>query len=83
MGPPQDELAEQVELRGEGVVLEASRLEASPMLAYVGMVVRLIVGIRLSGQELVRWLRETLRQHSIATGESTVYVLHFQHQHPP
>lgn len=82
-GPPQGELAQQVELHREGVVLEAWRLEASPMLAYVRMVVRLIEGLRLPGQELVRWLQETLRQHSIAIGESTVYVLRFQHQHPP
>jgi hypothetical protein len=72
-----------VELHREGVVLEAWRLEASPMLPYVRMVVRLIEGVQLRGQELVRWLRETLRQHSIATGESTIYVLRFQPQHPP
>jgi len=82
-GPPRDELPEQVELPREGLVLEAWRLEASRMLPYVGMVVRLLVGFRLAGQELVRWLREALRQHSIATGESTAYVLRVQHQHPP
>jgi len=82
-GPPRDELPEQVERYREGVVLEAWRLESSRMLPYVRMVVRLIEGFWLPGQELVRWLRETLRQHSIATGESTVYVLRFQHQHPP
>jgi hypothetical protein len=76
-------LPEQVELHREGVVLEAWRLESSRMLPYVRMVVRLIEGFWLPGQELVRWLRETLRQHSIATGERTVYVLRFQHQHPP
>lgn len=82
-GPPRDELPEQVELHREVVVLEAWRLESSRMLPYVRMVVRLIEGFWLPGQELVRWLRETLRQHSIATGERTVYVLRFQHQHPP
>ena len=53
------------------------------MLPYVGMVVRLLAGFRLAGRELVRWLWETLRQHRIATGESPVYVLRFQYQHPP
>jgi hypothetical protein len=78
-GPPRDEL----ELHREGVVLEAWRLETSPMLPYVRMVVRLIEGFRLSCRELVRWLRQTLRQHSIARGESTLYVLRFRPQHPP
>jgi hypothetical protein len=82
-GPAQEERPEQVELPGEGVVLEAWQLEASPMLPYVRMLVRLIAGFRLPGQKLVRWLREALRQHSIATDEGTVYVLRFQHQHPP
>jgi hypothetical protein len=72
-----------LELREEGVVLAAWRLETSRMLPYVRMVVRVIAGVRLPGQELVRWLRETWRQHSIATDEGTVYVLRFRPQHPP
>jgi hypothetical protein len=82
-GPPQDALPEQVEVHREGVVLNAGRLVTSPMLPYVRMIVHLIEGVRLRGQELLRCLRETLRQHTIATGESGVYVLRFQHQHPP
>jgi hypothetical protein len=81
--PAQEERPEQVELRGEGVVLETRRLETSPMLPYLRMVVRLIEGFWLPGQELVRWLREAMRQHRIATGESTLYVLRFRSQHPP
>jgi hypothetical protein len=72
-----------VELHQAGVVLEAWRLETSPMLPYVRMVVRLIDGVPLRGQELVRWLRKALRQHRIATGESSLYVLRFRHLHPP
>jgi hypothetical protein len=82
-GPPRDELPEQVEVHREGAVLNAGRLVTSPMLPYVRMVVRLIEGVRLRGQELARCLRETLRQHTIATGESRVYVLRFRPQHPP
>jgi hypothetical protein len=76
-------LPEQVEMHREGVVLNAGRLVTSPMLPYVRLVVRLIEGVRLRGRELLCCLREALRQHTIATGQGTVYVLRFQPQHPP
>jgi hypothetical protein len=81
--PAQEELPESLALREEGMVLAACRLETSRMLPYVRMVVRVIEGYRLPGQELARWLRETWRQHSIATDEGSVYVLRVQHPHPP
>lgn len=81
--PPREELRELVERRREGVVLDEWRLATTPMLPYLRMVVRLIEGFWLPGQELVRWLREALRQHRIATDESTLYVLRFRSPHPP
>jgi hypothetical protein len=53
------------------------------MLPYLQMVVRLIEGIRLTCQELVRLLRQALRQRSFAFRRRTDYVLRFLHDHPP
>lgn len=82
-GRPTAERQEKVELRLEGVVLDESRLANSPMLPYVRMVVSLIEGIRLTCQELVRLLRQALRQRSLAFRKRIDYVLCFLHQHPP
>jgi hypothetical protein len=55
----------------------------SPLLPYVRMVVSLIEGVPRTCQELVRLLRQALRQHSFAFRRRTDYVLRFLHQHPP
>lgn len=81
--PAQDELSPKVELRLQGVVLNEASLLKSRMLPYVRMVVSLIEGIELSDQEIVRLLRQAMRQHSIAYRTRSDYVLRFLHQHPP
>lgn len=78
-----DEWSVKVELRWDGVVLDESSLLKSRMLPYVRMVVSLIEGIELSDQEIVRLLRQAMRQHSIAYRRRSDYVLRFLQQHPP
>jgi hypothetical protein len=77
------DLPQQAELCLEGVVLRESSLRISPVLPYVRMLVSLIEGVEFSCQEVVRWLGEILRQHSIAQRPRREYVLRFLHQHPP
>lgn len=64
-------------------MLDESSLAKSRMLPYVGMVVGLIDGIRLSLREVVDLLCRALRQRSIAPRRRVDYVLAFLHQHPP
>jgi len=78
-----DELQGKVELRLEGVVLDESSLVRSRMLPYARMVVGLIEGIELSCHEVVRLLRQAMRQHSIANRRRVDYILCFLNQHPP
>jgi hypothetical protein len=78
-----DELSATVELRLDGVVLDESSLLKSRMLPYVRMVVSLIEGVELGGKEIVRLLRQAMRQHSIAYRRRSEYVVRFLHQHPP
>jgi hypothetical protein len=65
------------------VVLDESSVTNSPLLPYVRMVVSLIEGIPRTCQELVRLLRQALRQHRFAFRRGTDYVLRFLFQHPP
>jgi hypothetical protein len=81
--PGTDEAQGKVELRLDGVVLDESSVVNSPMLPYLRMLVSLIEGIRLTCQELVRLLRQALRQRSLAFRRRGDYVLRFLHQHPP
>lgn len=85
--PPPEQPAEPLpvkeELRLEGVVLDAQSVRNSPMLPYLRMLVNLIEGIRLRGEELVELLIQALRQHSIAFRRRTDYVLRVLHEHPP
>jgi len=64
-------------------VLDAESVRNSPILPYVRMVVNLIEGIQLRGEQLVERLIQALRQHSIAFRRRADYVLRFLHQHPP
>ena len=80
---PHNELAPTVELRLGAVVLNETSLLKSRMLPYVRMVVSLIEGSEFSDQELVRLLRQAMRQHSIARRTRSEYVLRFLHEHPP
>ena len=71
------------ELRLEEVVLDAESVRNSPTLPYLRMLVHLIDGLRLRGEELVEPLIQALRQHSIAYRRRADYVLRFLHEHPP
>jgi hypothetical protein len=81
--PTRDESPVKVELRLEGVVLDESSLASSRMLPYVRMVVSLIEGIEFRCDEILRLLRQAMRQHSIAYRRRTDYALGFLDRHPP
>jgi hypothetical protein len=72
-----------MELQLDGVVLDESSVTRSPLLPYLRMVVRVIEGIRLTCEDLLRLLRQALRQRSFAFRRRTDYVLCFLHEHPP
>ena len=55
----------------------------SPLLPYVVMVMSLIVGHRVSREELLESLRRTLRQHSIGRERRIDYVVRVLNQRPP
>lgn len=67
----------------EGVVLDEEMIASSPLLPYVGMVLRLIVGRPVSREELLESLRRTLRQHSIGRQRRIDYVVRVLNQRPP
>ena len=81
--PETNELPVTVELRLEGVVLNESSLATSPMLPYVRMIVSLIEGVKLCCDDVVRLLRQAMRQRSIGDRRRIDYLLGFLHQHPP
>lgn len=72
-----------MELDLEGVILDESSVVNSPMLPYIRTLIGMIDGIRLSHVEVAGWLREVLRQRSMACRSRREYVLRFLHQHPP
>jgi hypothetical protein len=81
--PAIEPLPAALELRLEGVVLDEASVTNSPMLPYLRMVVSLIEGVEFTCREVVRLLRQTLRQHSIGVRRRIDYFLGFLHQHPP
>jgi len=81
--PASDALPVTIELRLEGVLLDESSLTKSPMLPYVRMVMSLIEGIELTCRDVVRLLRQAMRQHSFGASRRIDYILGFLHKHPP
>jgi hypothetical protein len=77
------ELPVDIELDLNGVVLDESSVVNSPMLPYIRTLIWMLEGIWLSHVEVVRWLRQVLRQRSMASRPRREYVLCFLHQHPP
>lgn len=77
------ELPVDIELDLNGVVLDEASIVNSPMLPYIRTLIWMIEGIRLSCVEVVGWLRQVLRQRSMAYRPRREYVLRFLHQHPP
>ena len=67
----------------DGVVLNEEIMARSPLLTYVCMVMSLIVGHRVSREELLESLRRTLRQHSIGRERRIDYVVRVLNQRPP
>ena len=82
-GPSGGPLSVTVELRLDGVVLGESSLAKSPMLPHVRMLIGLIEGVQLTPAEVLRQLRQAMRQHSIGARRRIDYLLGFLHQHPP
>jgi len=77
------ELLVAIELDLDGLILDESSVVNSPMLPYIRTLIWMIDGIRLSCAGVVQWLREVLRQRSMAYRPRREYVLRFLHQHPP
>lgn len=67
----------------EGVVLTAALMASSKLLPYVGLVVSLIVGRRISHEEVLEWLQRALRQRSIGRERRIDYVVRVLNQRPP
>lgn len=78
-----DDSPRKIELHLQGVALSQSDVVNSPMLPYVRLLVRLIDRLELSRAQIVEWLLETMRQHSMSRRSGTDYVLGFLNQHPP
>ena len=77
------ELSVAIELDLEGAILDESSVFNSPMLSYIRTLIWIIDRIRLSQAEVAEWLRQVLRQRSMACRSRREYVLRFLHQHPP
>jgi len=77
------ELSVAIELDLDGVILDESSVVNSPMLPYIRTLIWIIDRIRLSHVEVAGWLRQVLRQRSMACRPRREYVLRFLHQHPP
>jgi hypothetical protein len=77
------ELSVAIELDLVGVILDESSVVNSPMLPYIRMLIWIIDRIWLSHVEVAAWLRQVLRQRSMACRPRREYVLRFLHQHPP
>lgn len=70
-------------LRVAGVVLDEARVVRSPVLPYIRMVASLIEGRHIGLAELIRALRNAVRQHKLARRRRVDYVLQCLNQHPP
>jgi hypothetical protein len=77
------ELSVAIELDLDEVVLDESSVVNSPMLRYIRTLIWIIDRIKLSHVEVVKWLRQVLRQRSMAYRPRREYVLRFLHHHPP
>ena len=67
----------------EGFVLDESTLVRSSVLSYVAMIVSLIEGRTIRREEVLLWLRTSMRQRSMGGLPHREYVLRYLHQHPP
>ena len=67
----------------EGVVLDEDVIARSPLLPYVGLVLSLFLRRRVRRDELLDWLRRTLRQRRLVQRRHIDYVLRVLQLHPP
>ena len=58
-------------------------LVKSSMLSYLAMVTSLIERRTIGREELLKWLRQSMRQRSIGRLPRREYVLRYLQQHPP
>lgn len=80
---PVDELPVDIKLVLDNMVLAAGQVKASPMLDYLRMVIRVVEGVEVTGEELVIHLLDAMRQHCMAYRTKADYVLCFLHDRPP
>ena len=66
-----------VSIGREGEERQQLPLQANPVLGYVGMVVSLIEGRRVSQEEIVEMLARAVRQHSISRRRRMEYLLSY------
>ena len=66
-----------VTIGGEGEERQQLQLQANPVLGYIGMVVSLIEGRRVSQEEIVEMLARAVRQHSISRRRRMEYLLSY------
>ena len=64
-------------------MLQESDVARSLMIPYVQTLFRLIDGVRMTPDQVVRLLQGRFRQRSIARRTRIAYVLSFLQQHPP
>ena len=67
----------------EGFVFDEPTLVKSSMLSYLAMVTSLIERRTIGREELLKWLRQSMRQRSIGRLPRREYVLRYLQQHPP
>jgi hypothetical protein len=64
-------------------VLDEPTLVNSAVLSYLASVASLIERRTIGREELLHWLRSSMRQRSIGQSPRREYVLRYLHQHPP
>jgi len=64
-------------------VLNEPTLVNSGVLSYLASVASLIERRAIGREELLHWLRSSMRQRSIGQSARREYVLRYLHQHPP
>jgi hypothetical protein len=76
-------LATDLTVQLDQFVLDEATLVNSPVLPYLLLIVHLLDGGRLTRDELLAALRQSMRQRSIGRRPRREYVLDYLNQHPP
>jgi hypothetical protein len=67
----------------EGVTLTYETFAHSPVLSYLRQVVGMLEGRTITDGELLKTLRQSLRQRSLTARARREYVLSYLNEHPP